>query len=129
MLPIFSVSRARILGDRDVLVQVGSDINLTCRAEESPDVPETVTWYKNEERVDNLLARGGISVVTESRRRSSNLLVSKVKNCSFVSLESEILKGFFQVTKEDAGNYTCLPSNAKADSVMVHVIDGEYRRK
>ena len=96
MLSIFfSVSRARILGDRDVLVQVGSDINLTCRAEESPDVPETVTWYKNEERVDNLLARGGISVVTESRRRSSNLLVSKVKNCSFVSLEPEILKGFF----------------------------------
>ena len=74
----FAVSRARILGDRDVLVQVGSDINLTCRAEESPDVPETVTWYKNEQRVDNLLARGGISVVTESRRRSSNLLVSKV---------------------------------------------------
>ena len=73
------MSRARILGDRDVLVQVGSDINLTCRAEESPDVPETVTWYKNEQRVDNLLARGGISVVTESRRRSSNLLVSKVK--------------------------------------------------
>lgn len=99
------VSRARILGDRDVLVQVGSDINLTCRAEESPDVPETVTWYKNEQRVDNLLARGGISVVTESRRRSSNLLVSKV-------------------TKEDAGNYTCVPSNARADSVMVHVIDG-----
>ena len=102
----FSVSRARILGDRDVLVQVGSDINLTCRAEESPDVPDGVVWYKNDIRVDNLLVRGGISVVTESRRRSSNLLVSKV-------------------TKEDAGNYTCAPTNAKADSVMVHVIDGK----
>jgi len=99
------VSRARILGDRDVLVQVGSDINLTCRAEESPDVPDGVVWYKNDIRVDNLLVRGGISVVTESRRRSSNLLVSKV-------------------TKDDAGNYTCAPTNAKADSVMVHVIDG-----
>ena len=53
----FSVSRARILGDRDVLVQVGSDINLTCRAEESPEAPAAVVWYKNEERVDNLLAR------------------------------------------------------------------------
>ena len=101
----FAVSRARILGDRDVLVQVGSDINLTCRAEESPDAPETVVWYKNEVRVDNLLARGGISVVTESRRRTSTLLVSKVN-------------------KMDAGNYTCVPSNARADSVMVHVIDG-----
>ena len=83
----FPVSRARILGDRDVLVQVGSDINLTCRAEESPDTPESVIWYKNEERVDNLLARGGISVVTESRRRSSNLLVSKVNiGCEILSL-------------------------------------------
>jgi hypothetical protein len=100
------VSRAKILGDRDVLVQVGSDINLTCRAEESPDAPATVTWYKNDIRVDNLLARGGISVVTESRRRVSTLLVSKVN-------------------KEDAGNYTCVPSNARADSVMVHVIDGK----
>ena len=59
------MSRARILGDRDVLVQVGSDINLTCRAEESPDVPDGVVWYKNDIRVDNLLVRGGISVVTE----------------------------------------------------------------
>ena len=27
--------------------------------------------------------------------------------------------------KDDAGNYTCAPTNAKADSVMVHVIDGK----
>ena len=39
------------------MVQVGSDINLTCRAEESPEAPAAVVWYKNEERVDNLLAR------------------------------------------------------------------------
>ena len=44
-------------------------------------------------------------MVTESRRRTSNLLISKV-------------------TIEDAGNYTCSPSNAQADSVMVHVIEG-----
>ena len=59
----FSVSRARILGDRDVLVQVGSDINLTCRAEESPEAPAAVVWYKNEERVDNLLARSVVTYV------------------------------------------------------------------
>lgn len=93
------------MGDRDVLVQVGSDINLTCKAEDSPDAPSTVTWYKNGVRVDTLLSRGGISVVTESKRRSSQLLVSKVDG-------------------RDAGNYTCAPSNAKTDSVMVHVIEG-----
>lgn len=99
------VSKAKILGDRDVLVQVGSDINLTCRAEESPEAPDTVIWYRDKTKVDDLLTRGGISVVTESRRRTSTLLVSKV-------------------TKADAGNYTCVPSNAQADSVSVHVIDG-----
>ena len=51
--------------------------------------------------------RGGISVVTESRRRTSRLLVSKV-------------------TEADAGNYTCAPAESKTDSVTVHVIKGEF---
>ena len=48
--------------------------------------------------------------MTESRRRTSNLLISKV-------------------TKEDAGNYTCAPSNAQADAVMVHVIEGMVKTR
>ena len=71
----------------------------------SPEPPRAVAWYRNGIRINALLKRGGISVVTESRRRTSNLLISKV-------------------TKEDAGNYTCAPSNAQADAVMVHVIEG-----
>ena len=46
-------------------------------------------------------------MVTESRRRTSRLLVSKV-------------------TEADAGNYTCAPAEAKTDSVTVHVIKGEF---
>ena len=45
-------------------------------------------------------------MVTESRRRTSQLLVSKV-------------------TEADAGNYTCAPAESKTDSVTVHVIKGE----
>ena len=52
------MSNARIVGDRDVLVQQGSDINLTCKAQDTPDPPEAVVWYKNGVRVDSLLARG-----------------------------------------------------------------------
>ena len=33
-LSLSSVSKARIIGDKDVMVQTGSDINLTCRAEQ-----------------------------------------------------------------------------------------------
>ena len=46
-------------------------------------------------------------MVTESRRRTSRLLVS-------------------QVTEADAGNYTCAPAESKTDSVTVHVIKGEF---
>ena len=97
------VSRAQILGDQDVLVQAGNDINLICRSEELSGTLNHVIWYRNNIQIENLLYRGGISVVTERRRRYSRLLVSKV-------------------TKDDGGNYTCAPSNARADSVMVYVI-------
>ena len=99
-------SNARILGDREVFVQVGSDINLTCRAEDSPEPPAKVIWLKDGVRIDSLLARGGIAVVTESRRRASRLLVSKVN-------------------KNDAGRYTCAPEDARSDTVSVFIIDGE----
>ena len=54
---IIAVSNARIVGDRDVLVQFGSDINLTCRSEDAPQPPASVLWYKDGVRVDSLLAR------------------------------------------------------------------------
>ena len=54
---MLAVSNARIVGDRDVLVQFGSDINLTCRSKDSPQPPSSVLWYKDGVRVDSLLAR------------------------------------------------------------------------
>ena len=58
LTPLFiAVSNARIVGDRDVLVQFGSDINLTCRSKDSPQPPSSVMWYKDGVRVDSLLAR------------------------------------------------------------------------
>ena len=41
-----SVSKARIVGERDVMVHEGSDINLTCKAEDSPEPPQSVVWYR-----------------------------------------------------------------------------------
>ena len=39
--------QAKIHGDRDVFVQEGSDINLTCTALSTPEQPERVTWRHN----------------------------------------------------------------------------------
>ena len=41
-----AVSKARIVGERDVRVQAGSDINLTCKAKDSPEPPQSVVWYR-----------------------------------------------------------------------------------
>ena len=84
-------------------IQAGNDINLICRSEEVYGTLNHVIWYRNNIQIENFLLRGGISVLTERRRKYSRILVSKV-------------------TKDDAGNYTCAPSNARADSVMVYVI-------
>lgn len=102
------VSKATILGDRDVFVQSGSDINLTCSATSSPEPPSSVTWLRN--RLDlHRSTRGGIAIVTEKRRRTSNLLISRV-------------------SQEDSGNYTCVPSNAESDAITVHVLKGGLPR-
>jgi len=98
------ISKAKIHGDRDVFVQEGSDVNLTCTALSTPEPPDRVVWRHN--NIDlHLSTRGGIAIVTEKRRRSSNLMISRA-------------------VASDTGNYSCTPSNAEADTVGVHVLEG-----
>lgn len=90
-LPI-AVSRAKILGNSEIFVKSGSDINLTCVAVHSPAPPSFIYWYK-EGRVINYSQRGGISVLTERKTRTSKLVISKAMS-------------------SDSGNYTCIPSSS-----------------
>lgn len=90
---IFStVSRAKIVGNSEIFVKSGSDINLTCVAVHSPSPPSFIYWYK-EGRVINYSQRGGISVLTERKTRTSKLVISKAMS-------------------SDSGNYTCIPSSS-----------------
>jgi hypothetical protein len=41
------ISKAKIHGDRDLFVQEGSDLNLTCTALSTPEPPDTVVWRHN----------------------------------------------------------------------------------
>lgn len=86
------VSRAKILGNAEIFVKSGSDINLTCVAVHSPTPPSFIYWYK-EGRVINYSQRGGISVLTERKTRTSKLVISKAMS-------------------SDSGNYTCIPSSS-----------------
>ncbi|XP_073829624.1 kin of IRRE-like protein 1 isoform X2 [Musca autumnalis] len=100
------VSRAKILGNPELFIKSGSDINLTCLAMQSPIPPSFIYWYKGK-RLMNYSQRGGISVITERTTRTSKLLISKA-------------------TPADSGNYTCSPSSSDSASVVVHVINGEH---
>lgn len=86
------VSRAKILGNPELFIKSGSDINLTCLAMQSPIPPSFIYWYKGK-RLMNYSQRGGINVITERTTRTSKLLISKA-------------------TSADSGNYTCSPSSS-----------------
>nr|XP_029718413.1 hemicentin-1-like isoform X1 [Aedes albopictus]XP_029718414.1 hemicentin-1-like isoform X1 [Aedes albopictus]XP_029718415.1 hemicentin-1-like isoform X1 [Aedes albopictus]XP_029718416.1 hemicentin-1-like isoform X1 [Aedes albopictus] len=100
------VSKAKILGNAELFVKSGSDINLTCVALQSPQPPSFIYWYKGG-RVINYSQRGGISVLTEQQTRTSRLVIARA-------------------SPSDSGNYTCTPSNSDSASVVVHVIKGEH---
>lgn len=63
-----------------------------CVAVHSPAPPSFIYWYK-EGRVINYSQRGGISVLTERKTRTSKLVISKAMS-------------------SDSGNYTCIPSSS-----------------
>lgn len=104
MIPV-SVSKAKILGNSELFIRSGSDINLTCVVLQTPDPPSFIYWYRGG-NVINYSQRGGISVVTEKQTRTSRLLISRA-------------------LPTDSGNYTCSPSSSDAASVLVHVLSGE----
>lgn len=105
MIIYVTVSKAKILGNSELYIKSGSDINLTCIVLQTPEPPSFIYWYRGG-NVINYSQRGGISVVTEKQTRTSRLLISRA-------------------LASDSGNYTCSPSSSDAASVFVHVLNGE----
>ncbi|KAF0296826.1 Zwei Ig domain protein zig-8 [Amphibalanus amphitrite] len=99
-------SRAVIAGPRELYLKRGSSINLTCTVLAAPEPPEHILWHINN-MVIKYTERGGMLVVTNRRQRTSNLVIAKA-------------------TRLDSGNYSCRPSMAHIDTVLVHILDGEH---
>ncbi|KAI8046516.1 V-set and immunoglobulin domain-containing protein 10 [Drosophila gunungcola] len=102
---IVVTSKAQILANRELFIQSGSDINLTCIAPQAPGPYTHMLWHKDTELVSDS-SRGGIRVVSEQQMKTSNLVISRVLHT-------------------DSGNYTCSADNSNSDSVFVHIIKSE----
>lgn len=86
------VSKAKILGNPELFIKSGNDINLTCITSQVSSPPSFIYWFKGE-RVVNYSQRGGINVTTDRTTKTSNLIISRA-------------------APADSGNYTCAPSNS-----------------
>ncbi|XP_075210162.1 zwei Ig domain protein zig-8-like [Lycorma delicatula] len=97
-----------IMGGRDLFVNEGSTINLTCQVRYAPEPPPSITWSNNKELINFDSPRGGISLVTEKGIvTTSRLLIQKAQ-------------------QSDSGLYACDPSNADTATIHVHILNGEH---
>ncbi|KZC13942.1 Kin of IRRE-like protein 1 [Dufourea novaeangliae] len=100
--------KTKILGAPDLFINRGSTINLTCIVWQSPEPPAYIFWNHNDAIISYDSIRGGVSVVTEKGDSTTSFLLVQEAKLS------------------DSGRYTCNPSNAQAQSITVHVLNGEW---
>jgi len=93
-----------ILGGPDIYLEEGFTMNLTCIVRESPEPPQYIFWYQNEQPISYSSPRGGISQITEKGHTTASFLLIQ------------------QARVMDSGSYACHSSVGKIAKVSVHVI-------
>ncbi|XP_073960994.1 uncharacterized protein [Choristoneura fumiferana] len=93
---------AEIMGESEKIIHEGSMLRLVCVVRRSTEPPSYVFWYFENRMINYDL--NGVSV--HNGRQTSELVIGKAE-------------------PRHAGNYTCVPANAKATSVTVHVVQSE----
>ena len=96
-------ARAEIDGGPEKYVKSGSTLKLTCHIRQNSVAPDFVFWY-HDGRMINYEDRLGVSVVGDAT--SSTLVVGKAHS-------------------SNSGNYSCVPSNVRPASVIVHILNGD----
>ncbi|XP_076069621.1 zwei Ig domain protein zig-8-like [Oratosquilla oratoria] len=100
--------QTRILGAADVFINKGSNINLTCVVDYTPEPPTFIMWKHNNKVISYESERGGVNVVTEKGpQTTTNLLVRGAGPA-------------------DTGVYSCNPNTAPTANVTVHILNGEH---
>ncbi|CAH4029817.1 unnamed protein product [Pieris brassicae] len=93
---------AEIVGESEKIIHEGSMLKLICVVKRSTEPPSYVFWYFENRMINYDL--NGVSV--HNGRHTSELVIGKAE-------------------PRHAGNYTCVPANARAASVTVHVVQSE----
>lgn len=106
---IFAVPNIEIVGESDIHVKAGSTVSIKCVITQSLEDPSFIFWYHNANRVLDY--------------------DHKEKSIASERLEHDTTMGtltIYSATSNDAGNYTCAPSNLNSASVLLHVLNGEW---
>ncbi|XP_064122841.1 uncharacterized protein LOC135227010 isoform X2 [Macrobrachium nipponense] len=100
--------RVEIQGPRELYIEEGSSLSLTCLVTSSNGPSTLVYWYHNTNLIDYNSPRGGVNLKIDRGRGQTitHLLVSSVG-------------------QGDSGMYSCVPTGSHPATVRVHVNQGE----
>ncbi|KAK8386188.1 hypothetical protein O3P69_010722 [Scylla paramamosain] len=100
--------KVKILGGREVNIEAGSLLTLTCRVTSSHGPATLIYWYHNTALLRYSSPRGGVKL--------------KIDHANGVTL-ARLEVGDVRAT--DSGVYSCVPPGSHPASVLVHVHHGE----
>ncbi|XP_069988517.1 zwei Ig domain protein zig-8 [Penaeus vannamei] len=100
--------QAIITAGRELYVDAGSSLSLTCQIVNAPAAPEFLLWY-HEQQVANYVEHVHVDTNHVNGTTTSTLVLDEAR-------------------VHNSGKYTCSASNAREASIMVHVLSGEEPR-
>ncbi|XP_042890621.1 hemicentin-2-like [Penaeus japonicus] len=101
--------RVEIQGPRELYIEEGSSLTLTCLVTTSREPSTVVYWYHNTNLIDYNSPRGGVNLKIDRGRgeTTTRLVVSAVG-------------------QGDSGMYSCVPPGSHPATVRVHVQKGDH---
>lgn len=109
------VPQVDVIGDVEKYVRRGSTARLECRVSSTVQLPDYIFWYHSGKRV--LEYNSPRMSITVSRAGGDINKNGQMSVTSVLVIHNALL--------EDAGNYTCLPSNLPNSTIRLHVLDGK----
>jgi neurotrimin len=111
---------AAILGSREKLVNIGESVTIICELMNNVQEPDFVFWYHNNSMIN---FQSGVRVNTFILGPDPDSLWVAPPNTTVSKLT------IARTRQDQAGNYTCAPSNIARDSIRLTISKGKYLTK